>query len=411
MSRSFFGELCQLDWQDITLRINAMTAADVQRALTAPSPDAHDLMALISPAADGFLEQMAQRAQALSRQRFGSTIGMYVPLYLSNMCANNCSYCGFSSHNRITRKILSGEEIERECEAIKALGFDQVVIVTGEHPKKVGMAYFREHLPRIRRHFSHLMMEVQPMRIEDYAELRTLGVDTVLVYQETYHPALYDQHHLSGFKTDFQWRLETPDRLGLAGMSKIGLGALLGLSADWRTDCFMMTEHLRYLRERYWQSRFSISFPRLRPCEGGITPAALVTERHLVQLICAYRIAFPDVELSLSTRESARFRDHVAPLGITSISAFSQTQPGGYANTHDHHLEQFTPDDHRTPEQVADALRQSGLQPVWKDWDAGFGRQAPSAHTSSDSSDALSEHPHPVRHTRPATAIHEEQQA
>lgn len=402
MSRSFLGELRQLNWQDITLRINAMTAADVQRALTNPAPDATDVMALISPAADPFIEQMAQRAQALSRQRFGSTIGMYVPLYLSNLCANNCSYCGFSSHNRITRKILNAEEIERECKAIKALGFDQVVIVTGEHPKKVGMAYFRQYLPLIRRYFSHLMMEVQPMRIEDYAELRTLGVDTVLVYQETYHPGLYDQHHLSGFKTDFQWRLETPDRLGLAGISKIGLGTLLGLTADWRTDCFMMTQHLRYLREHYWQSRFSISFPRLRPCEGGITPAALVTERHLVQLICAYRIAFPDVELSLSTRESAQFRDHVAPLGINSISAFSQTQPGGYANTHDHHLEQFTPDDHRTPEQVAAALRSAGLQPVWKDWDTGFGRQAPSAVVLEGQDEALRTTPLPVRHTQSA---------
>ena len=409
MSRSFLGELRQLNWQDITLRINGMTAADVQRALANPTPDAHDLMALISPAGEAFLEPMAQRAQHLSRQRFGSTIGMYVPLYLSNLCANNCSYCGFSSHNRMTRKILTGDEIDRECEAIKALGFDQVVIVTGEHPKKVGMAYFREHLPRIRQHFSHIMMEVQPMRIEDYAELRALGVDTVLVYQETYHAGLYDQHHLSGFKTDFQWRLETPDRLGLAGMSKIGLGTLLGLSADWRTDCFMMTEHLRYLRERYWHSRYSISFPRLRPCEGGITPAAIVTERHLVQLICAYRIAFPDIELSLSTRESERFRDHAAPLGITSISAFSQTQPGGYANTHDQHLEQFSPDDHRTPEQVADALRHAGLQPVWKDWDAGFGRQSPMMHPAADNS--LSAQPQPVRHTHPAPTAGKEQQA
>lgn len=396
MSHSFFGKFKQHHWHDVTLRINAMTADDVQRALTSEASDAHDLMALISPAAEPFLERMAQRAQAVTRQRFGSAINLYVPLYLSNLCANNCTYCGFSSHNRIARKTLTADEIEQECEAIKALGFDQVVIVTGEHPKKVGMAYFREHLPRIRRYFSHLMMEVQPMRIEDYEELRVLGVDTVLVYQETYHPNLYDHHHLSGFKTDFQWRVETPDRLGIAGMGKIGLGVLLGLAADWRTDCFMMTEHLRYLRDRYWQSRFSISFPRLRPCKGGITPAALVTERHLVQLICAYRIAFPDVELSLSTRESERFRNHVAPLGITSISAFSQTQPGGYANTENHHLEQFLPDDQRTPDQVAQALRASGLQPVWKDWESNFGRQA---KLDTNAGEGLHESPLPVRHT------------
>ena len=404
MSHSFFGELKHYHWQEITQRLNAINAGDVQRALAQDTLDANDVMALISPAAEPFLETMANRAQAISRQRFGSAVSLYVPLYLSNLCANNCTYCGFSSSNRIQRKTLTADDIERECRAIKALGFDQVVIVTGEHPKKVGMAYFREHLPRIRQHFSHLMMEVQPMRTHDYEELRALGVDTVLVYQETYHPDQYDCHHLSGFKTDFQWRLETPDRLGIAGMSRIGLGVLLGLAGDWRTDCFMMTEHLRYLRERYWQSRFSISFPRLRPCKGGITPASLVTERHLVQLICAYRIAFPEVELSLSTRESGHFRDHATPLGITSISAFSQTQPGGYANQQDRHLEQFSPDDHRTPEQVANALRDAGLQPVWKDWEADFGRQPLPKH-SATSQQTLGNAPQPVRRTLPTSPL------
>jgi len=200
-----------------------------------------------------------------------------------------------------------------------------------------------------------------------------LGLDGVLVYQETYHQAVYSQHHLKGNKQDFFFRLETPDRLGRAGIDKIGLGALIGLSDSWRTDCLMVAEHLLWLQQTYWQSRYSLSFPRLRPCAGGIEPASIMSESQLVQVICAFRLFSPDVELSLSTRESPFFRDHVVPLAINSVSAFSKTQPGGYADNRPE-LEQFAPHDARTPQQVAAALSKAGLQPVWKDWDGYLGR-------------------------------------
>lgn len=261
----------QLDWDNLTLQLNSKTARDVEQALNRENLTLPDFMALISPAARPYLEEMAQKAQTLTRQRFGHVVGMYVPLYLSNLCANDCTYCGFSMSNAIKRKTLTPEEIRTECEAIKALGFDSLLLVTGEHQRKVGMAYFRETFPLIRNYFSTMMMEVQPMATEEYAELRTLGLDGVMVYQETYHESAYQRHHLKGRKQDFHWRLQTPDRLGQAGIDKIGLGALIGLSAQWRTDCYMVAEHLNYLRLRYRKSRYSVSFPRLRPCAGALS--------------------------------------------------------------------------------------------------------------------------------------------
>ncbi|MFP1727836.1 2-iminoacetate synthase ThiH [Lonsdalea quercina] len=379
MSEGFYRRWQTLDWDDLRFRINGKTSADVERALNAVRPDRDDFMALISPAAAGYLEPLAQRAQHLTRQRFGNTVGFYVPLYLSNLCANDCTYCGFSMSNRIKRKILNDDEIQQECRAIRQLGFDQLLLVAGEHQGKVGMDYFRRILPQIRPHFSALMMEVQPLATEDYAELRALGLDGVMVYQETYHAPTYARHHLRGRKQDFAWRLGTPDRLGAAGIDKIGLGALIGLSDSWRVDCYMVAEHLLDLQQRHWQSRFSLSFPRLRPCAGGIEPASLMDEAQLMQTICAFRLLAPDVELSLSTRESPFFRDHMVPIAINSVSAFSKTQPGGYADNHPE-LEQFAPHDARRPEAVADAMTRAGLQPVWKDWDGYLGRTRVTSH-------------------------------
>lgn len=373
--KTFTDRWRELDWDDIRLRINSKTSRDVERALGAVRPGREEMMALLSPAADAYLEPLAQQAQRLTRQRFGHTVNFYVPLYLSNLCANDCTYCGFSMSNRIKRKTLDADEIERECAAIKALGFDHLLLVTGEHQSKVGMDYFRHHLPTIRREFASLQMEVQPLAEQEYAELKALGLDGVMVYQETYHEGVYARHHLRGNKQDFFWRLETPDRLGRAGIDRIGLGALIGLSDSWRVDCYMVAEHLLWLQQHYWKSRYSISFPRLRPCTGGVEPASIMDERQLVQVICAFRLFAPDVELSLSTRESPAFRDNAIPLAITSVSAFSKTQPGGYADDHPE-LEQFAPHDARRPEEVAAALSRSGIQSVWKDWDSFLGRDA-----------------------------------
>ncbi|HBI3715694.1 2-iminoacetate synthase ThiH [Vibrio parahaemolyticus] len=372
---SFYDRFQQLDWDDISMSIYAKTEQDVERALAKPKRDLEDFKALISPAAEPYLEQMAKLSYSLTRKRFGNTMSLYIPLYLSNLCANACTYCGFSMENRIKRRTLNRDEVEAEIDAIKRMKFDSVLLVTGEHENKVGMKYFREMVPIIKQRFNYLAMEVQPLDQDEYAELKTLGLDAVMVYQETYHPKTYAQHHLRGNKMDFRYRLETPDRLAKAGIDKIGIGALIGLE-EWRTDCFFAAAHLDYLERTYWQSRYSISFPRLRPCAGnvpasGLQPKSFMTDKQLVQLICAYRLFNPEVELSLSTRESPQFRDNVLPLGITSMSAASKTQPGGYA-TEEVELEQFEISDERSAASVEDMIRAKGFDPVWRDWHSAY---------------------------------------
>lgn len=358
------------DWTAVQSSIYAKTAKDVERALKKTKRNIEDFKALISPAACDYVIPMANIAYHLTRQRFGKTMRMYIPLYLSNLCTNHCTYCGFASNKRIKRKVLTLEEIEKEIEVIKAKGFDHVLLVTGEHPRKVGMDYFKEVIPFIKKHFSYISMEVQPLESDEYKELKALGVDAVLVYQETYHKKMYKTYHLRGKKMDFDFRLATPERVAQAGMEKIGLGALIGLD-DWRTDSFYVASHLCFLEKNYWRSRYSLSFPRIRPHSGELEPQSVMSDKELVQLICAYRLLNPEVELSLSTRESAWLRDNLLSLGITAISAESKTQPGGYAST-DSELEQFAISDERTVEEVVCAIRSKQLQPIWKDWDGCY---------------------------------------
>ena len=231
----------------------------------------------------------------------------------------------------------------------------------------VGMDYFKHAIQLIKPYFAHISIEVQPLETEEYKELIALGLNTVLVYQETYREEDYKKHHPKGKKSNFYYRLDTPDRLGKAGVHKMGLGALIGLE-DWRTDSFFCAAHLDYLEKTYWESKYSISFPRLRPFSGGLEPKVAMNDRELVQLICAYRIFNEEVELSLSTRESQKFRDHVFQLGITSMSAGSKTDPGGYA-AEEEALEQFEISDERSPQQIAAMIRSKGYEAVWKDWD------------------------------------------
>ena len=359
-------------WQSMQLQSRSFSASQVQAALSKNLLSIYDLQALLSPAALPLLAQIATKAQRLTRQRFGHSVQFFAPLYLSNLCVNECSYCGFSMSQQVRRRILNLAEIEQECLAIKALGIDQVLLVTGEHERKVGIDYFCQVLPVIRRHFSSIQLEVQPLTTTEYQQLKSLGVDAVMLYQETYNATAYQQFHLKGKKSDIRWRLDAPDRVGNAGIDKIGLGILLGLT-DWRTDAIVLAQHLKYLQKRYWQCRFSLSVPRIRPCSGGSDKVTAIDDKALIQLICAFRLFAPELEISLSTRESATFRQQVIPLAITSISAGSKTQPGGYSVDPDN-LEQFSIDDTRSPKQVATALTHQGLQPVWKDWDSFLGR-------------------------------------
>jgi 2-iminoacetate synthase len=354
-------------WDQIKADIYSRTDKDVEKALYKDGKrDLEDFKSLISPAATPYLEQMAQMSRAITQKRFGKIVQLYIPLYLSNECQNICTYCGFSFTNKVKRVSLSDAQIIQEAKTIRAHGFEHVLLVTGESGQ-VGVPYIKNAIGLLRQYFAQISIEVQPLDEPDYAELIREGLHTVLVYQETYHQEKYKMHHPKGKKSNFDYRLDTPDRLGNAGIHKIGLGILIGLE-DWRTDSFFTALHLDYLEKTYWQTRFSLSFPRLRPHSGAIAPVSEMSDRELVQLICAYRIFNEDVELSLSTRESEKFRNHAVKLGITSMSAGSKTNPGGYS-LYQESLEQFEISDERAPAEVASMLRQEGFDPVWKDWD------------------------------------------
>jgi 2-iminoacetate synthase len=355
------------NWKDVESSISAKTSVDVQIALSKNKRDLEDFKALISPAALPYLEQMALLSSSITQKRFGKTIQMYIPLYLSNECQNICTYCGFSLDNKMRRITLTDKQILKEVEVIKSLGYDHVLLVSGEANKTVGVDYFKNVLKLISPHFSNISMEVQPLEEEEYKELKEFGLNTVLVYQETYHKEEYKKHHPKGKKSNFNYRLETPDRLGNSGIHKIGLGTLIGLE-DWRTDAFFTALHLNYLEKKYWKTKYSISFPRLRPAEGVQPPKVNMSDRELVQLICAYRIFNEELELSLSTREEQKFRDKLIPLGITSISAGSKTNPGGYS-VEQESLEQFEINDVRSPKEMQKVIQDLGYETVWKDWD------------------------------------------
>ncbi len=372
----FTEQFDRYEWGAVKQGILDKTAADVERALSKSQRDLEDFKALISPAAAPYLEEMAQLSHRLTQKRFGKVIQLYIPLYLSNECQNICTYCGFSFDNKIRRRTLSTGELLTEVMAIREMGYEHVLLVSGEANQTVGVDYFVKALEAVRSHFAHVSMEVQPLDQQDYAILMEHGLNTVLVYQETYHREDYKLHHPKGKKSNFNYRLETPDRLGMAGIHKIGLGTLIGLE-DWRTDTWFTALHLQYLERTYWKTKYSLSFPRLRPFSGeetaadrpyGIQPKVEMTDRELIQLICAYRLLNEEVELSLSTRESPVFRDHAVRLGITAMSAGSRTNPGGYV-VDPESLEQFEISDDRSPAMIAEMIRRQGYEAVWKDWD------------------------------------------
>ena len=368
----FSEEINNLSWEDITRKIHSQTEADVRRALSKEHCTVDDFMALISPAATPYLEEMAVLSKRYTEERFGRTMSLFIPLYLTNSCANSCVYCGFHISNPMPRTILTFEEMENEYKAIKALGpFENILLVTGENPAKAGVPYLAKALELAKKYFANLKIEVMPLKTEEYKELTRHGLNGVICFQETYHKERYNFYHPRGMKSKFDWRVDAPDRMGQAGVHSIGMGVLIGLE-DWRTDVTFLAHHLRYLQRKYWRTKYSVNFPRMRPAEnGGFQPNVIMTDKELAQLTFAMRIFDHDVDISYSTRETPFIRDHMAPLGVTTMSAESKTEPGGYY-TYPPALEQFAVSDERTAVEVSQRLKELGLEPVWKDWDASF---------------------------------------
>lgn len=364
------------DWDDTFRMVREATDADVRRVLAKAARNVKQLTpeefaVLISPAADAHLEEMAQLSRHFTRERFGNVVSLYIPMYVTNACTNKCVYCGFNFDNKMPRTILTMEQVEAECNAIKKLGpFENILIVTGEWPSKCGVDYLENVLQVCRPYFHNMTIEVMPLRSSQYKRLTHSGLNGVVCFQETYHRESYRKYHPWGMKSHYEWRLNGYDRMGDAGVHKIGLGVLLGLE-DWQPDVVMMARHLRYLQKKYWRSRYSVNFPRMRPSESGYQPKSIISDRELVKLTCAFRIFDHDVDISFSTREAPEYRNHIFPLGVTSLSAGSKTEPGGYCSTPEA-LEQFEVSDERTPTEVIEAIAAGGYQPVWKDWDSVF---------------------------------------
>lgn len=367
---SFVEELGRYVPGEVLASIENKRTDDVERALAAEQIRPEDFMALLSPAAAPFLEQMAGKSHKLTRQRFGNTILMYAPLYLSNLCTNGCLYCGFNATNSVPRQTLTMDEIEREARVLHDRGFRHILLVTGEAPKAVDNDYLAAAVQTLSPLFASISIEVYPMDVGGYRQMVNAGVDGLTIYQETYDRELYAEMHPFGKKRDFDFRLIAPERGGASGLRKIGIGSLLGLG-NFRTEGFFTGIHALHLSRRYWRTHLSVSFPRMRPAEGGFSPLNPVSDREFVQLICALRLLLPDAGLVMSTRESASLRDNLLPLGITQMSAGSCTAPGGYAGEEES-TRQFVIDDDRTAAEVEKMIQSKGYEAVWKDWDRAF---------------------------------------
>lgn len=395
---SFVSEFNSLPLDSLVRQSTSASESDVRDCLSKPKLSLADFARLISPAAGGLLEELGQRSRQLTLQRFGKVIRLFAPLYISNECINNCKYCGFSRDNPILRVTLSLDEVMREARSLKAQGFRNVLLVSGEHPKFVSNNYLRDCVASLHEEIPSVSLEVGPMETDDYRPIVQAGADGLVVYQETYDRKIYADMHTAGPKRNFEWRMETPERAYAAGFRRLGIGALYGL-ADWRCEALCVAAHADYLLRNCWKAVITVSLPRLRPCAGQFQPLTHITDREMVQLVCAFRLMFPDVGLVLSTREPAKLRDGLIPLGITLMSAGSHTEPGGYTGAGKEHLhqtergrivelgasewaaangnglqatEQFNIADQRTPYEVADLIRRLGYEPVWKDWDAAL---------------------------------------
>ncbi len=355
-------------------RLREVTPRDVEAAL-ASRPGSYSpskLLALVSPAAESYLETMAELSQWLTLQRFGRTIRLYAPLYLSSYCVNRCQYCGFNTDNAFERIRLSIDEALAEAEVLAREGFRDLLLVSSEDREHITVSYLTDLAGELRGRFSFISAEIYQMTASEYGRLFHAGIEGITLYQETYDRPAYARYHRGGPKADYDMRLRGPDDFAAAGMRELGLGVLLGL-ADWRLETLALGEHAFHLFKRYWKSRISFSFPRLRPACGVTSEAFghLVTDRNLVQMMLALRLCFADAGLVLSTRERRELRDRLVRLGVTRMSAGSRTSPGGYSKRQTG-AEQFEVDDARSPAEIAEMLRNQGLEPVWKDWDRAF---------------------------------------
>lgn len=367
--RSTFGQaLAALPTDDLLTVAHGASAARVERAVATPPPERtlEDVAALLSPAAGERLEGLARESRRLTLARFGRTMHLYAPVYLSNECLTTCTYCGFARNLPVERKTLTETETQQEARHLRGQGFRSLLLLTGEHERATGVDFLEQHIRALAPEVPSIAVEVQVWAEDEYRRLRDAGCEGVVIYQETYHPGRYAQVHAAGRKKDYRWRLLGPERAGRAGMRRLGIGALLGLHDDWRFEAIVTAAHARFLMTRYWRSQVTVSVPRIRPSASGFQPRVEVSDRDLVQLVCALRLGMPDAGIVLSTREPPVLRDGLHRIGVTHTSAGSHTEPGGYEHPGEAE-EQFEIADERPVPEVAASLRAMGYDVVWED--------------------------------------------
>ncbi len=362
---SFYEEYKSYCNSEINTLLFNTDSFKVKRIIDKKDLTPQDLALLFSPGAEVHLEEMAQLANRISLQHFGRVILLYTPLYLGNYCVNGCIYCGFNAGNRIERRKLSFSEVEREAKVIAASGIKHLLVLTGESRQHTPVSYIKDCLQILRSYFPSVSIEIYPLETFEYIELIKAGADGITIYQEVYDEAVYQRVHPFGPKRDYRFRLNAPDRAGKAGMRTIGIGALLGLH-DWRSEAFFAAMHAVHLQHRFPEVEINLSFPRIRPECGGFQPDSSVNDRELVQIILAFRIFLPYAGLTISTRERAELRNHLVKLGITKMSAGSSTVVGGHIDSQG--TGQFEISDHRTVDEMAEAIITNGYKPVYKDW-------------------------------------------
>lgn len=363
---TFYDEIERFRRLDLTDMTERFTAAQVEQALAKPGIRWQEFLGLLSPAATGLLENMAQAAHKLTVKHFGRTILLYTPLYLSNYCVNQCVYCGFNMANDIPRRKLTLHEVELEAQAISSTGLQHLLILTGESRQHSPVSYIKDCVSVLRKYFPSISIEVYSLSTEEYAELISASVDGLTIYQEVYDEEIYSRLHPRGPKRDYRFRLDAPERAGKVGMRTVNIGVLLGLN-DWRQEVFFTGVHAAYLQKQFPDIEIGVSFPRMRPQVGNYTPEYPVSDRALVQSIVALRLFLPRVGITISTRESAFLRDNLLNLGVTKMSAGSSTAIGGHTDAIDS-MGQFEISDRRTVKEMRETISRSCYKPILKDW-------------------------------------------
>lgn len=329
--------------------------------------DEYDFLTLLSPKAENFLEEMAQKARDISLRNFGRSIVLYTPMYLANYCKNRCVYCGYNVENKIKRKKLTLEEVENEAETIAKTGLKHIIILTGESTYHTPVSYIKDCVKILKKYFSSICIEVYPLNTKEYAELVNAGVDSLTVYQEVYNEDIYSKVHLAGPKKDYKFRLDAPERGCRAKISSLSISALLGLY-KWRSEAFFTGMHGAYIERNYPDVELSLSMPRIRPHAGSYNDIYEVTDKNIVQIMLAYKIFVQRAGINVTTRERAEFRNNLIPIGVTKMSAGVSTEVGGHSSN-DKGEGQFDIADSRSVKELKNDIISMGYNPIFKDWE------------------------------------------